>query len=69
MAVSVSSVGTSFEAPKHERSGAFSTVPPEEYRRSLRSVSSALRIAEFDLKTSSRKTISADGSMPSTRRW
>ena len=69
MAVSVSSVGTSFEAPKHESSGHLSTTPPDVYRRSLRSVSSELRIAEFDLKISSRKTISELGSMPSTRRW
>ena len=44
-----------------QSSGHFMTTPPDVYRRSLRSVSSAFRIAQFDLKISSRKTISAVG--------
>ena len=41
---------------------------PVKNVRSLRMLSSEFRIAEFDLKISSRKTMSASGSIASTRR-
>ena len=41
---------------------------PVKKRRSFRMLSSAFRMAEFDLKISSRKTMSASGSIASTRR-
>ena len=68
MALSVSSPGTSFEAAKTLMSGQLMTCPPLVNLRSLSRVSSAFRMALFDLNTSSRKTTSASGSMPAVLR-
>ena len=65
---SASSFGTSFDAPYSEISGTRMLALPLKNRRSLRMLSSEFRIAEFDLKISSRNTISASGSMSSMRR-
>jgi hypothetical protein len=53
---------------EHAAQRARMTWPPLVYLRSFNSVSSAFRMALFDLKTSSRKTISASGNMPAVLR-
>ena len=68
MAPSASSFGISLVAPNSEQSGTLMLALPVKKRRSFRMLSSAFRMAELDLKISSRKTRSASGSMESTRR-
>ena len=68
MAARLSSLGTSFDAPNIESSGTSWIFEPLANLRSFRMVRSEFKIAEFDLKISSRKTISASGSMVSVLR-
>ena len=55
-------------AEQREQRHLHESCAPLENLRSFRMVSSEFRIAEFDLKISSRKTISASGSMVSVLR-
>ena len=68
IAARLSSFGTSFDAAYSEISGTWTTSGPFWNLRSLMTWSSEFKIAEFDLKISSRNTISAVGSMPSRLR-
>ena len=65
---SASSFGISLVAPYSDDSGTWMLALPVKNRRSFRMLSSEFRIAEFDLKISSRNTMSASGSIASTRR-
>jgi hypothetical protein len=67
-ASSASSAGTSLLAPTTLISGVRTRPLPLSNSRSLSSVSSALRIAELALNTSSRKAMPAVGRKPSVRR-
>ena len=68
IAPSASSFGISLVAPYSDDSGTWRLALPVKNRRSLRMLSSEFRIAEFDLKISSRNTMSASGNIASTRR-
>ena len=67
-ACSASSVGTSLLAATTEMSGALRRCVPLSNSRSFKSVSSAFRMAELALNTSSRKAMPAVGRKPSVRR-
>jgi hypothetical protein len=68
IAARFSSLGTSFDAANNEISGTGTTSGPFWNLRSLMTCSSEFKIAEFDLKISSRNTTSAVGNMFSRRR-